>query len=191
MAEAVAIRVIIGLRPNGDADHPDWTILPLAGTGTQPEREAIIKTHQIRSWVYDKTSGHSSHSVDSPRGTQLGMMLVTDTLADEAVAMWPTLVTIMTETEAEAFWDDKGHGHLNDDRLDPDQLTGLQAECDLIEKMQAEFPGEPAWAGRKTACLAKMRNALDADHPSPGIRKQKTKKWVDAKVDLDFTIKVP
>jgi len=79
--DIAAIKVKIGLRQNGHADHPDWNKLPMAKGGKDPA------THMfLGGWKYDKTSGHQEVSADSPMGMQWGMLLVTEQLATEALA---------------------------------------------------------------------------------------------------------
>ena len=45
-------------------------------------------------------------------------MLVTETFANEAVAVFPGRVTRLTEAEALVFWENKGHAHMADERRD-------------------------------------------------------------------------
>ncbi len=51
--DAAAIRVKIGLRPNGHADHPDWNLLPMAQADppTDPAKHMLLG-----GWKYDKTT---------------------------------------------------------------------------------------------------------------------------------------
>jgi len=182
--QVIALKVKIGLRPNGYADYPDWGgVLPLAQTGnTKAEKEQIAASHMIVSWHYDKTSGHQESSLDSPYGTQWGMILVTEQFAAEAEAAFPTLVFRMTETEAQDFWDNKAWGHVPENRLDRDELQALLAQRDLMTKVN-----------RPAAEIANLdtiiNQALNPDHPRIGVRKEKLKKWADAKSRLDIEIK--
>lgn len=170
--ELVPIKVKIGLRPNKHADHPDWTQLPLA----QSEDPAA---HMIDGWKYDKTSGHAEHTADSPRGMQWGCVLVTEQFADEAMTLFPALVTKMTEAEFETFWNEKAYAHVPANRRDADELVGLKAELDLSTAL-----------GLNTDDVrAQILKALDPDDPLPGVRKTKQKLWTDAKKVLDVTVK--
>lgn len=189
--DAAAIKVRIGLRPNGHADHPDWSSLPLAGSGTKDEREQAVRAHQAHSWVYDKTSGHAEETPGSPRGVQFGMMLVSERFAAEAMAAFPALVTRMTEAEAREFWDVNGHGHLEDERRDDVALKGLKDEFVLIKEMLVEFPGNVKLLTRKTALVARIQKALDPDDAHPGVRKDRMRRWATAKPALGVTFKEP
>ena len=169
----VAIKVVIGLRPNGQADHPDWSQLDLGGDRPQD--------HQIVKWRYDKTSGHDDDTAGSPLGTQLGMMVVTKTFAAAAVATFPTLVTRMTEAEAATFWDDKAHAHLADERRDTSELNSLHAEFVLTKDLAAEFTGDVKLVARLADLKTLIRKALDPDDKAPGVAKNVDRRWTDAK----------
>ena len=165
---------MIGLKANNFHDYPDWNQLPLARVrGERPE------DHQIVKWHYDKTSGHDDETVGSPRGTQLGMMVVTDTFATEAVAAFPGVVTIMTEVEARDFYENKAVIHLSADRVSADVLTGLKARRDLMVDL-----------GQSTVALdAQITKALDPDDAEPGVRKNPRKTFDELKTDTGLTIK--
>lgn len=200
MVEVVAIKVKIGLRPNGHADHPDWSLLPLA-TLTDVElrrwrddtsnprltlKEAgILKAAQlgiVRSWIYDKTSGHQESTPDSPRGQQFGVLLVTERFAMEAATVFPDLITQLDETQLQDFWENKAYAHMPDNRVDGGELQALESEHNLSIKLnisQLEI----------NAIEARIAKALDPNDPMPGVRKNKLRRWVNAKVDLGVTIK--
>ncbi len=173
MQDLVPIKVKIGLRTNGHADHPDWQRLPLSLS----ENPA---THMFHGWKYDKTCGHKEASADSPLGMQWGMMLVTEQLANEAVATFPETITIMTEAEAETFWNEKAHAHMPENKTYFQVLQALQTELSLRESL-----------GQNTDVLkAKIVKALDPDDDTElGLKKDKQKYWADAKTRLDISIK--
>lgn len=169
--EVFPLKVNIGLRANGHADHPDWTKLPLALSG-DPERD------MIHGWVYDKTSGHREESLDSPYGMQWGVLLVTRQFAGEALAAFPATITLLTEAELAIFWDEKAHAHLPSNRTDTDALLALRAERDLLVDL-----------GRPTTKIdVEISKALDPDDPTPGKRKEHMKTWVDAKAKIGATV---
>lgn len=181
MATGVPILVTIGLkrdaRGNEVHDYPDWTQLPL-----EAERGEDHRDHQLVKWRYDNQFGHEDDDALSPAGTWHGMMVVTETFANEAVAMFPGRVTIMTEVEAADFWDNRhGYGRPTE-KIDTDYLIGLKARRDL---MVARGRGVPEVA----ALDAEIDKALDPNDKAPGVRKVKDRTWTDAKVALGFTIK--
>ncbi len=183
METIVPIKVKILLKPNNYADYPDWTQLPLAGTGTKEEREANVLKHQkLGGWKYDKTSGHQEdNGGDSPYGMQWGLMCVTRQYADEAIAMYPDRVTEMTETELEEFWDNRAHAHIPDNKLDRDELQALKAELDLRTARGAS----PAVLSEINARIDKALDPLDI---TPGVRKNRGKKYAEAKTSLNFDV---
>lgn len=191
MVEVAAIKVKIGLRPNGHADHPDWTKLPLASAGPGSVEENV-KVHQFAGgWKYDKSSGHQEETADSPIGQQWGMLLVTAQYATEAVAAFPALVTRMTEAQAQAFWDDRAHAHLPDERRDVGELTALRAEFQLVKDLAQEFSGNAKLKARLVALKTQAQAALDPDDPTPGVRKNRLKRWAGAKADLKLVFLEP
>lgn len=168
----VPIKVKIGLRPNGHADHPDWQKLPLA-------LEEDPASHMFYGWKYDKTSGHKEASSDSPYGMQWGMVMVTEKFAQQAVEIFSDLVTIMTEEEAKNFWETKYTIDMPENEINNDILQALKNELDLKKEL-----------GIDTADLkAKIIKAIDPNDSELGIRKNLIKHWIDAKSKLGFSIK--
>ena len=174
--ELVPIKVKIGLRPNGHADHPDWSKLPMAA-----HEDPDAHTRHAGSWKYDKTSGHKEASADSPLGMQWGAMLVTPEFAVEALTTFPETISKMTELEWETFYNVKAHGHLPENRCDVDVLVGLKAERDLRKILDHNTD----------ALDIRIAKALDPDDPEPGLRKDRLKTWADAKILMDHTIQKP
>ena len=76
----------------------------------------------------------------------------------------------MTEAEAEDFWDNKAHAHLDEFRRDVDLLAGLKMELDLLQAVGGQ-------AARVTALKAKIRKAIDPDDPEPGLKRNLEKRW--------------
>lgn len=167
----VPIRVKIGLRPNGHADHPAWESLPMVAADvsalTKPTREQIdriIGKYWLGSWHYDKTSGHQDDTVDSPRGQQWGMLFVTRQFATEAIATFPALVTEMTRSEAVAFYNTKVAVRMSAQIEDESVLSALLARRTLMVQTGAS----PVMLSGLDARIAK---ALDPDDPEPGVRR--------------------
>lgn len=175
MSPLVAIKVRIGLRPNGHADHPNWALLPFISNDDE------AKAHMPFGWVYDKKSGHQEEDAESPYGVQFGCLLVTRIFADAAKAQFPSLITELTEAEFETFWDERAMAHLPDDKLDHDELESLKAELALRKEM-----GHSAAAVERVR--TKIQIALDRNDPALGVRKYHMKKWADAKIRLGATI---
>lgn len=164
MQDLVPIKVKIGLRSNGHADHPDWYKLPLA-------KEMEPATQMSDGWHYDKTSGHKESSADSPKGMQWGLLFVTPRFAKEAIQVFPTLITELTEVEAKDFYENKCTINQPENKIDINILQGLQVELSLRESL-----------GQDTTILkAKITKALDPLDKEVGLRKNMTKNFDDYK----------
>lgn len=176
--ELVPIKVKIGLRANGHADHPLWTLLPMI------TKEKDAKQYMPHGWVYDKSCGHAESRMegnawDSPIGMQWGCLLVTEAFAVEAIATFPTLITRLTEAEFEDFYDNKAMAHMSENSYNLQELEGLKLEYDL----------RMVNAGNVTVLKSKIAKAVDPTDLTPGIIKNTGRKWADKKAAIDVTIK--
>ena len=177
----VPIKVKIGLRPNGHADHPAWEQIPMIAAGLAPgytreQVDAEVRKHVVGSWHYDKQSGHQVETPDSPRGMQWGMLLVSKMFADQAVATFPGLVTILTQAECQAFWDTKAYAHMADMDFNSETLHDLKTYRDLLKDLKKADN-----APEVVAVDAKIAQALDPLDPHPGVKKNFLRRWADAK----------
>jgi len=168
---AVALKVKIGLRPNGHADHPDWQKLPLAASEG-------LSGHIRGGWYYDKTCGHKEHGSDSPCGMQWGMILVSREFADEALRIFPDIVTELADAEAKEFWDQRVYAHMPINRIQTDILVGLKAQRDLLVDLQRDT----------SEVDAQIDAALDPDSATMGVCRDKFKQWASAKALLGVVI---
>ena len=176
--ELVPIKVKIGLRANGHADHPQWSLLPMI-TNEQQEKQ-----YMPHGWMYDKSCGHvearkEGDAWDSPIGMQWGCLLVTKQFATEAIATFPALVTEITEAEFEDFYNTKCVAHMSENDYDIEALDGLKLEHDL-----KIINGDDV-----TEIKARIAKAIDPSDSAAGIKKNTNKIWADRKVSLDVTIK--
>lgn len=167
----VPIKVKIGLRPNGHADHPDWYKLPLA-------KNMEPATQMSSGWHYDKTSGHKESSFDSPIGMQWGLLFVTPLFAKEAKEIFPDLITELTEVEAQDFWNNKCTAHIPENKVDVNILQALQIELVLRTELKQDI----------TILKEKITKALDPNDIEPGLRTNQQKRFVDAKKVLDISV---
>ncbi len=173
----VPIKVQIGLRANGHHDHPNWDLLPLAAV-----RDERPEDHQIVKWHYDKVSGHDQESPGSPRGVWFGMMVVTSVMASEAVATFPGIVTIMSDAEAQDFWENFALINQPDDDMDTDRLIALKARRDLMVAVESS-PNDI------NQLDIEIRAALDRnDRGNRGVVKNPRRRWNDAKDHFGFTV---
>ena len=170
--ELVPIKVKIGLRSNGHADHPDWTRLPMINS------DSDVRQYCPSGWIYDKSCGHQEASVDSPMGMQWGCLLGTRKFVDEALATFPELITELTEAEFQDFYNNKARKHLSENSYDVDVLKGLETELNLREKLAQDT----------TDLKVKIAKALDPNNDERGIKKNKERYWADYKVLKDISV---
>lgn len=178
--ELAAIKVKIGLTPEGSAKYPtfnDMSVLKGMDWAHYVDRDGL-------GWQYDKTSGHKEETVDSPRGQQWGVLVVPEAFALEAVAMFPGECTRLTEAELQDFYDNKAHAHEPDNKVDQRIIDDLKNTLDLMERVAA--PQEQI-----ATIKAKIRKAIDPMDLEPGIKKNDSKRWADKKKALNVTIKNP
>ena len=172
----VPLKVKIGLRENGHADHPDWTKLPSIGNDN-------TRAHAPFSWMYDKICGHEeiregAGTWDSPRGMQWGVFLCKRAFADEALATFPDTITELTEVEFEDFYDNYHKGKAPEFQFDNTVLESLKLEREL-----------KITTGVDTANVdVRIAKALDPDDSTLGKVRSINKKWVDFKAKNKVTI---
>ena len=174
--ELVPMKVKIGLRPNGEADHPDWTKLKIVQDSGLGDK---YKQDPTGGWKYDKTSGHAVKSVGSAIGSQLGMLLVEEEFYNQAKAEFGTIITRMTEAQAKDFYDNKVKAHLPENKYNETVLNGLDVELRLRDSL-----GEDT-----TELKAKIAKALNPKDKEPGISVNTNKTWEGFKAQCGFTIK--
>ena len=162
MRELVPIKVKIGLRPNGHADHPDFNILNcVKNSGLDWSKYIDING---LGWHYDKQCGHKEEDPTSPYGIWYGVLIVNKEFADEALAEFPDLIEKLTETKLKDFYDNRAHAHEQDEEIDIQVVQAIKAKQDLGISLTSE-----------------QEKAIDPTDDARGIRKNKKKKWDDFK----------
>jgi len=167
--DLVALKVRIGQRANKRAEYPDFNAL------------AVVKgqdwSHYVDmvggGWHYDKVAGHDVEEAGSPRGTQWGCLLVDEDFANQAVAAFPSVCSIIPEAEFADFHDNRAHAHepeVNEDLDAIQNLTNRRALGEVIPQ-------------------AEIDKALDPDDPTPGRRRNTGKTWAARKAAMGVTIK--
>lgn len=131
---------------------------------------------------YDKPCGFGQVDEynDDPM-TYFAAMLVPPEFAIKAVDEFPDTVSVMTEAEFATFHDDRAHAHEPAERIDADVLTGIRARYGIRPDVAVDSVD-------RATLTADERQALDPDHPAPGIRKNKEKRWADRKLRCGITI---
>jgi hypothetical protein len=178
MNNLVPIKVKIGLRENGHADHPQWTKLP------RVKSDEAVREFAPFGWMYDKNSGHQEARTendewDSPVGQQWGCLLVTRKFADEALAVFPDIITEITEAEFGGFYDTKSRAHIPEFDYDNDALQSLQLEKSLKEGLGQDI----------IEVDSRIVKAIDPEDETKGIKRNKEKTYAQFKANKGLTIK--
>lgn len=169
--ELVPIKVTIGLRKDGNADYPDFGLLGIVILSEL--NWSVYVDQQGSGWLYS-CCGHKEVEPGSPFGQQFGMLLVPATFAAEAAAMYPTIVEILSEVEAETFYDDDVAKNYDEEILD----------LAIIEAITARDKVTPSLGPR----TSHQEKAMDKDDPTPGIRPNWRKTFVQFKAKTGITI---
>lgn len=187
MPTLTAIKVKIGLRPNGHHDHPNFGQLAVV-QASGLDWAKYVDVNGL-GWHYDSISGHQDDDPGSPFGTWLGMLVIPEQFAIEALAEFPTLVTRLTETQCEAFYDNKAHIREEEFRRDEPVLSGIDKDLRLTREILAEDRTNARAIARLAEIQAELKRALDPDHESPGVRRNLNRKWATKKTKASITYK--
>lgn len=155
----VPLRVLIGLKGNGQHAYPPFNKL---GKQLLDNQNWSTYIDRFGGWHYDKECGHADHDPENgtPSGQWCGMLLVPVAFAEAAAEKWPEQCVILTEEDAEAFYNNRAHAHEDEIHDDTEALQALAAKKQLGVIDEAE-----------------VKAALDPDHPARGRRRNKTKSW--------------
>lgn len=177
MRNLVPIKVKIGLHQKfsednsgkhkpGQAKYPDFNSMKIV-KDSGLDWSVYVDVMGLQ-WHYDKCCGHKEEDGSSPHGMQWGMLIVPKEFADQAIATFPDEISKLTETELEDFYDNRAHAH------EPDNKVNQKA----LEEFDAQIR-----AGRTLSAKDKTRHikAMDPNDDTPGITKNKKKKWKDFK----------
>lgn len=175
MRELAAIKIKIGIKTSGaQAGHHQYPnfgdLACVIASGMDWAR--YVDVHG-EGWHYDKVSGHRDDDADSPFGQQFGVLIVPEVFAAEAVARFQAIVW-MTQAECKTFYETRVTAHIPTLDEDANKLQAMAAKRQLgIEETEAD------------------RDALNPDHPSPGIVRNPRKTWADFKKKCGMTFKNP
>jgi len=167
--EYAAIKVKI-LSTRGKCDYPDFNQLPIVSHSGMDWSQYIDANGG--GWLYDKKCGHAEIDAESPAGIWLGLLLIPEQFALEAIAKFPDRITRLTEAETEAFYNNRHACKMPDEEIDKDILEKIKLKQELGLPLTAE-----------------QEKAKDPEDDTPGIRKNKKKKFVDFKAHRGITIK--
>lgn len=163
---AIKIKILSG---QGKCLYPDFNQLPVVKDSGLDWSQYIDQ--EGSGWLYDKKCGHAEVDSESPVGEWMGMLLIPEQFAVEALVKFPDRITRLNKVETEVFYNDRVTCKMSDEEIDADVLSRIKAKQDLGLPLTAE-----------------QEKALDPDDDTPGIRKNKKKKWSDYKVLRDISV---
>ena len=168
--ELVALKVKIGLNDNGFHKFPAFNSLNASLRGSV---DWSIFVDRFGGWHYDQVSGHDHEDTGvSERGNWNGMLMVPNDFAQAAVIAFPATCSIINETEAEDFYNNRGHIRDAEIKEDNTVLQAIAAKAALsIVQDQSDT------------------DALDPDHPASGRRRNKKKTFAGFKTEQGITVK--
>lgn len=170
--ELVPLKVKIGLKSEGGKRLHAFPDFNQIDASLRDNMDWSYYIDKFGGWHYDQISEHADDDVDSPKDNWDGMFCVPSDFAQAAVAMFPAQCSICIETEAEDFYDNRGHVRESEIKEDVSILQSIKAKRDLgIAEDQADI------------------DALNPDHPAPGRRRNKRKTWIGFKAAEGVTIK--
>lgn len=178
MRELVGIKIDVGLNEvTGHAKYPDFNRISSA-TRKGMDWSKYIDVHGS-GMHYDKTCGHQDEG-DTPHGHQCCCICVPEDFANEALALFPTVVSPCSDVEFATFHDTKAHAHEPDEHIDSDVLSGLAARRSLMLSLGQDI----------TALDAKILKALDpADETETGVKANSNKTWAQVSANKGITVK--
>lgn len=192
--ELCGLKVQIGLRKDGTHDHPDFNRL-ICVQDSGLDWSKYIDSPQYGDgvgWHYDNLYGHKDHAEDSPLGTWIGMLVINEVFCRQAVGMFPSQCSFMTEVDCERFHETRYMANVPDARRDTDVLNGRLAEIALLEKLilHEKLPNKKIeHETRLQNCLEEAKLILDPNTRLPGVRKTEGKTWAEHKEKKQITFK--
>lgn len=168
--ELAAIQVVIGAAGSRQL-YPDFNKLEVVKS-SRIDWAYYVDRNGL-GWVYDKCCDHSTEVAGrSPFGEQLGVLVVEDVFATQAVQQFPGAVTRLTEAELEDFWDNHAMARQPENTVNDSVVNGIRAR---LEAGNAPTDAE--------------KRALDPDNAAVGINKNMQKRWTDVRTSRQITIK--
>lgn len=176
--QLVPLRVSI-LRGSTGNDYPDFDRVPLGARRGMKWTRYVDKIGG--GWNYDRVAGFGKSDAYSPDpGVCFGLILVYQDFAQVASSLFPGRVIILSEADAEVFWDTRAHVEDEEFLYDAEVLQALAA----LDQLEG--------SGRRSAPSQAERNqrskALDPDQPTRGVRRNPHKTWASFKVHREFQV---
>lgn len=176
--DLVPIRVLLtlGTKKGARMEYPD---LNTACASVLNGQDWAIWADQFGGPHYD----HESKMMEARNGVEHGkqyvMYLVTEEFATLAVDAFPDLVERLDEAEATAFYDERAHKQDPEEKLNENVLAAMRAKLGV--------EGDLTKIDKRTLSIGD-KNALDPEHPAPGIVRNRRKHFSDFVETLGATI---
>jgi len=171
MARTVVPIKIIVTQNNGAHVYPQWSQLGIAD----------YNSHVFVRASENKRGFDHQTAPDSPVGVWIHCLGVSQLFAREALLQFPTLVSLMTETEFEDFYDNRAMSGVGESKRDTGILESMKAERDLRVSLGQDL----------TALDAEILKSIDPDSPEPGVRRRRQRRWSMVKSDKDLIVGTP
>lgn len=172
----IKILLTLGTKPGARMVYPDFNS---ACASVLEGQDWAVYCDKFGGPHYDHESKMKEAANDVPHGQQYVMYLVEEAFADLAVAAFPDLVERLDETEAEDFHDNRAHRKDPEEKLDENVLAAMRAKLGV--------EGDLTKIDKRTLSIGD-KNALDPEHPAPGIIRNRRKHFTDLKASLGATI---
>lgn len=179
MKTLCGLKLKIGLKPDGKADHPNFNLLQVVADSGAGDWAYYLDSFG-GGMHYDSLAGHKEDIADSPVGMQWGLMLVPEEFAAQAIAKFPTVCERLSPTDCAAFYDDRVAINQEEYVLDVETLAGIEVADRLTPAITDER--------LVTSLAARKKAALDPDNKAAGIRRNEHKTWAQTAAQRGFDL---
>ncbi len=133
-------------------------------------------------WHYHRGAGFGEiDDYNSDLFTWFGVILVEQPFADRALELFGDAVTELDETQFAVFYDTKAHAHEPAEAVNPEALNRIRAKYGIV--------GGPFTAQQIATMDQADREALDPEHPAPGLVRNRRKTWAEFSKARGFKVK--
>ncbi len=174
--DLVFIRVLIRSTPEKPMKYPDFGALD--GDVRDNQNWAVFMDRWGGQHIDKKSKMKEADDV-TPMGLQHCMYAVPAKFALAAVNMFPEEVSILSEVDAAAFYDDRAHAHEDENRMDENKINYIRAKYGVEGNIFSADTKD--WD-------AEDLKALDPEDITPGIVKNVNKKFAGFKASKDINV---
>ncbi len=182
----VPLKFVMGLRANGECDHPNLNDLPIIRASGLDW--SVWVDQNGSGWLYDHSVGHIQEDAESPHGSWLGVILLPEAVANEALTAFPLICTKLTEAGLEAFYDNRHAVRQPPELVDQKVMDGLKAAIDANDEALKETPGVPRLQVRRSELRMRAAKAADPDDPEPGVKRNPSRQWATFKKQRGYVV---